>query len=73
MALNDVTGTVAGFIGGLVSVIKALIVFFVFANIIYPMTGFDPIGGIIDLVRNFLGGGIAGLIALLVFVSFLKD
>ena len=73
MALNDVTGTVAGFISGLISVIKALIVFFVFANIIYPMTGFDPIGGIIDLVRNFLGGGIAGLIALLVFVSFLKD
>ena len=73
MALNDVTGTVATFIGGLVSVLKALIVFFVFANIIYPMTGFDPIGGIIDLVRNFLGGGIAGLIALLVFVSFLKD
>jgi len=73
MALNDVTGTVASFIGGLVSVLKALIVFFVFANIIYPMTGFDPIGGIIDLVRNFLGGGIAGLIALLVFVSFLKD
>ena len=73
MALNDVTGTVTSFIGGLVSVLKALIVFFVFANIIYPMTGFDPIGGIIDLVRNFLGGGIAGLIALLVFVSFLKD
>ena len=35
------------------------------------MTGFDPVGGIIDLVRNFLGGGLAGLIALLVFVSIM--
>ena len=71
MALDNATKTVAGFIGGLVSVLKALIVFFVFANIIYPMTGFDPVVGIIDLVRNFLGGGLAGLIALLVFVSIM--
>ena len=32
MALDNATKTVAGFIGGLVSVLKALIVFFVFAN-----------------------------------------
>lgn len=71
MALNDVTGTVTTVAGGLVSVVKALIVFFVFANIIY-MTGFDPVGGIIELVRTFMGGGLAGLLALLVFISFLK-
>ena len=71
MALNDVTATVTGVVGGLVSVLKALIVFFVFANVIY-MTGFDPVGGLIDLVRTFMGGGLAGLLTLLVFVSFLK-
>jgi RsiW-degrading membrane proteinase PrsW (M82 family) len=71
MALNDVTATVTTVVGGLVSVLKALIVFFVFANVIY-MTGFDPVGGLIDLVRTFMGGGLAGLLTLLVFVSFLK-
>ena len=34
-------------------------------------TGFDPIGGIVDLVNTFLDGGFAGLLALLVFLSFL--
>ena len=48
----------------------ALIVLFVFVNIIYS-TGFDPIGGIVDLVNTFLDGGFAGLLALLVFLSFL--
>jgi len=71
MALNDVTATVTTVVGGLVSVLKALIVFLVFANVIY-MTGFDPVGGLIDLVRTFMGGGLAGLLTLLVFVSFLK-
>ena len=53
-----------------VGVIKALIVLFVFVNIVYS-TGFDPIGGIVDLVNTFLDGGFAGLLALLVFLSFL--
>ena len=35
------------------------------------ISGVIPVGGIIDLVRNFLGGGLAGLIALLVFVSIM--
>ena len=71
MALNDVTATVTSVMGGLVSVLKALIVFLVFAIIIY-MTGFDPVGGLIDLVRTFMGGGLAGLLTLLVYVSYLK-
>jgi hypothetical protein len=50
--------------------IKGLIVLFVFVNILYS-TGFDPVGGIIDLVSSFAEGGFAGLLALLVFVSFL--
>jgi len=44
-------------------------VMFVFVNILYS-TGFDPIGGIVDLVESFLDGGFSGLLALLIFVSF---
>jgi hypothetical protein len=40
----------------------------VFANILYS-TGFDPVGGIVDLVNTFLDGGLAGLLALLFLVS----
>ena len=66
----DVTSTVQNAASGGVGVIKALIVLFVFVNINYS-TGFDPIGGIVDLVNTFLDGGFAGLLALLVFLSFL--
>jgi hypothetical protein len=38
-------------------------------NILYS-TGFDPIGGLVDLVESFLDGGFSGLLALLIFVSF---
>ena len=68
--MADVTSTVSNAASGVVSVIKALIALFVFVNIIYS-TGFDPIGGIVDLVNTFLDGGFAGLLALLVFLSFL--
>ncbi len=40
------------------------------ANILFT-TGFDPIGGVVDLVNAFLGGGLAGLLALMVFASFM--
>jgi hypothetical protein len=68
--MADVSASVEKIVGGVVAVIKGLIVLFVFANILYT-TGFDPVGGIIDLVNAFLDGGLAGLLALLVFVSFL--
>ncbi|MDP6532886.1 MAG: hypothetical protein QF845_02565 [Candidatus Marinimicrobia bacterium] len=68
--MADVSSTVNSVVGGVVSLIKGLVVLFVFANIIYP-TGFDPVGGIIDLVGAFLDGGFAGLLALLLLVSFL--
>jgi hypothetical protein len=68
--MADVSASVEKIVGGVVAVIKGLIVLFVFANILYA-TGFDPVGGIIDLVNAFLNGGLAGLLALLVFVSFL--
>ena len=70
IGMADVTSTVQSAASGVVGVIKALIVLFVFVNIIYS-TGFDPIGGIVDLVNTFLDGGFAGLLALLVFLSFL--
>jgi|TARA_B100000929_G_scaffold264046_1_gene230241 hypothetical protein len=63
-SINDISAAV-------VAVIKGLIVAFVFANILYS-TGMDPIGGIIGLVGQFLNGGIVGLLALLVFASFIK-
>ena len=68
--MADVTSTVSNAASGVVGVIKALIVLFVIVNIIYS-TGIDPIGGIVDLVNTFLDGGFAGLLALLVFLSFL--
>ncbi|NOZ03195.1 MAG: hypothetical protein GXO92_01110 [FCB group bacterium] len=68
--MADVSATVENVVTGIVSLIKGLIVLFVFANILFA-TGFDPIGGLIDLVNAFLDGGFAGLLALLVFVAFL--
>ena len=69
--MADVSSTVENVVGGIVSLIKGLIVLFVFANIVYD-TGFDPVYGIINLVDSFLSGGFAGLLALLVLVSFLQ-
>jgi hypothetical protein len=63
-SINDISAAV-------VAVIKGLIVAFVFANILYP-TNIDPIGGIVLLVNSFLGAGLVGLLALLVFASLIK-
>ena len=68
--MADISSTVENVVGGIVSLIKGLIVLFVFANIITD-TGFYPVDGIINLVDSFLSGGFAGLLALLVLVSFL--
>jgi len=67
--MADFTSTVQGVADAVIGLIKVLIVMFVFVNILYP-TGFDPIGGIVDLVESFLDGGFAGLLALLIIVSF---
>ncbi len=68
--MTDVSATIQSVVGSIVSLLKGLIVLFVFANILF-VTGFDPISGIVDLINSFLSGGFAGLLALLVFVSFL--
>ena len=67
-ALNNVNG----WVGGIVGLLKTVIVFFVFVNILWMGDNSpDPIGGIIGLVNQFVGGGLAGLLALCVFASFL--
>ena len=60
--------------GALVGLIKGLIVASVFAGILFTLPGGwgNPIGGIVTLVNSFMGGGLAGLLALLVFASFIK-
>jgi len=68
--MADLSSTVNSVVSGIVSLIKGLIVFFVFANILYP-TGMDPVLGLTELVNSFMDGGLAGLLALLIFVSFL--
>ena len=65
-ALNNVNG----WVGGIVGLLKTVIVFFVFVNVLY-VTDVNPIGGIIDLVNSFVDGGLAGLLALIVFATFL--
>ena len=70
ISMADVNAQVKNAASGIIGVIKALIVLFVFVNIVYS-TGFDPVGGIVDLVNTFLDGGFAGLLALLVLLSFL--
>ena len=65
-ALNNVNS----WVGGIVGLLKTVIVFFVFVNILY-VTNVNPIGGIIELVGTFTEGGLAGLLALIVFASFL--
>ena len=67
--MKNVAASINQVAGAVVGVIKGLIVAFVFANILFT-TGFDPIGGIVDLVESFLDGGFSGLLALLIFVSF---
>ena len=68
--MADVSSTVNSVVSGIISLIKGLIVFFIFANILYP-TGMDPILGLTELVNSFIDGGLADLLALLIFVSFL--
>ena len=66
-ALNNVNG----WLGGIVGLLKTVIVFFVFAGILWPTGLPNAIGGVMNLIGTFIGGGLAGLLALVVFVSFM--
>ena len=68
--MKDALSNVNGWVGGIVGLLKTVIVFFVFVNVLYT-TNVDPIGGITRLVESFTNGGLSGLLALLVFASFL--
>ena len=70
MTMKSALANVNGWLGGIVNLLKTVIVFFVFAGILWP-TGINAIGGIMSLISTFIGGGLAGLLALVVFVSFM--
>ena len=61
---------ISGALSGLTGVVKAAIIFFVFANVLFS-TGFDPLGGIADLVSAFTDNSLTGLLVLVVFLSWL--
>ena len=59
-----------GALNGLTGVVKAAIIFFVFAGILFD-TPVDALGGIMGFVDTFLNGGLTGLLVLVVFLSWL--
>ena len=71
--MKNVASSINGVAGAVVGVIKGLVVAFVFAGIIFalPKGVLNPIDGIVALVNSFLGGGLSGLVALMVFASFM--
>ena len=71
--MKNVAGTIQDVSSAVVAVIKGLVVAFIFVGILYDLpAGVDPIGCIKNLVSAFLDGGLGGLLALLVFASFIK-
>ena len=69
--MKNALSNVNGWLGGFVGLLKTVIVFFVFAAIVWPTNIPDVIGGIVGLVNTFVSGGLAGLLALSVFCSFM--
>ena len=68
--MKSALSNVNGWLGGIVGLLKTVIVFFVFAGILWPTGLPNAIGGVMNLIGTFIGGGLAGLLALVVFVSF---
>ena len=69
--MKNALSNVNGWLGGIVGLLKTVIVFFVFAGILWPTGLPNAIGGVMNLIGTFIGGGLAGLLALCVFVSFM--
>ena len=69
--MKNALSNVGGWLNGFVGLLKTVIVFFVFAAIVWPVGLPNVVGGIVNLVNMFLGGGLAGLLALCVFCSFM--
>ena len=72
--MKNAAATINDAASALVSLLKGLIVASVFAGILFTLPGGwgDPVGGIVSLVNSFMSGGLGGLLALLVFASFIK-
>ena len=69
--MKNALSNVGGWLNGFVGLLKTVILFFVFAAIVLTTGLPNVIGGIVSLVNMFLGGGLAGLLALCVFCSFM--
>ena len=69
--MKSALSNVNGWLGGIVGLLKTVIVFFVFAGILWTTGLPNAIGGVMNLIGTFIGGGLAGLLALVVFVSFM--
>ena len=69
--MKNALSNVNGWLGGFVGLLKTVIVFFVFAGILWDVAPINAIGGIMNLIGSFLNGGLAGLLALCVFCSFM--
>ena len=74
MNVKSIVSTITEGAESLVSVVISLIVLSVFAGILTGSSvfGADVIGNITSLIQGFLDGGFAGLLALIVLVSFWK-
>ena len=74
MNVKSIVSTITEGAESLVSVVVSLIVLSVFAGILTGSSvfGADVIGNITSLIQGFLDGGFAGLLALIVLVSFWK-
>ena len=69
--MKNALSNVNGWLGGFVGLLKTVIVCFGFAAIVWTAGLPNVIGGFVGLVNMFLGGGLAGLLALCVFCSFM--
>ena len=70
--MKDALNNVNGWVTGLVTIFKSVIVFSIFGGILFPDALPNGVQGIIGLVDSFVGAGLAGLLALVVFASFSK-
>jgi len=74
MNVKNIVSTITDGVDSLVGVFTSLIVLSVFAGILFGSSvfGVDVVGNVTALIQSFLDTGFAGLLALLVLLSFWK-
>ena len=74
MNVKSIVSSITDGADSLVSVITSLIVLSIFVGILTgsDVFGADVVGNVKALIQSFLDGGFAGLLALLLLVSFWK-